>query len=144
MALIAIKVIVLYRLSAVFVIVINIGFQLLSIWAYKGTYSVEVSILVGTAASLTLLYFLEKSFMLIFATNNLAHDGRLLVFYSTMGVITMLIFWGTKYTSHLIYGAVYLRYVVGVIGLAAGFYSKYQLFKKNLYVSQNYEVQQFQ
>ena len=142
MALPAIKIAVLYTLFAVFSIVINIGSQILSIWAYRGTYSVEVSILVGTAAGLPLRYFLEKRYIFNFITHNLAHDGRLFVFYSAMGVITTLIFWGTEYTFHLIYDAEYMRYVGGVIGLTVGFYVKYQLDKKYVFVSRNSEVQQ--
>ena len=142
MALTAIKIAVLYTLFAVFSIVINIGSQMLSIWAYRGTYSVEVSILVGTAAGLPLRYFLEKRYIFNFITHNLAHDGRLFVFYSAMGVITTLIFWGTEYTFHLIYDAEYMRYVGGVIGLTVGFYVKYQLDKKYVFVSRNSEVQQ--
>ena len=142
MALTAIKIAVLYTLFAMFSIVINIGSQMLSIWAYRGTYSVEVSILVGTAAGLPLRYFLEKRYIFNFITHNLAHDGRLFVFYSAMGVITTLIFWGTEYAFHLIYDAEYMRYVGGVIGLAVGFYVKYQLDKKYVFVSRNSEVQQ--
>ena len=142
MALPAIKIAVLYTLFAVFSIVINIGSQILSIWAYRGTYSVEVSILVGTAAGLPLRYFLEKRYIFNFITHNLAHDGRLFVFYSAMGVITTLIFWGTEYAFHLIYDAEYMRYVGGVIGLTVGFYVKYQLDKKYVFVSRNSEVQQ--
>ena len=142
MALTAIKIAVLYTLFAVFSIVINIGSQMLSIWAYRGTYSVEVSILVGTAAGLPLRYFLEKRYIFNFITHNLAHDGRLFVFYSAMGLITTLIFWGTEYAFHLIYDAEYMRYVGGVIGLTVGFYVKYQLDKKYVFVSRNSEVQQ--
>ena len=142
MALTAIKIAVLYTLFAMFSIVINIGSQMLSIWAYRGTYSVEVSILVGTAAGLPLRYFLEKRYIFNFITHNLAHDGRLFVFYSAMGVITTLIFWGTEYAFHLIYDAEYMRYVGGVIGLTVGFYVKYQLDKKYVFVSRNSEVQQ--
>ena len=142
MALTAIKIAILYTLFAVFSIVVNIGSQMLSIWAYRGTYSVEVSILVGTAAGLPLRYFLEKRYIFNFITHNLAHDGRLFGFYSAMGVITTLIFWGTEYTFHLIYDAEYMRYVGGVIGLTVGFYVKYQLDKKYVFVSRNSEVQQ--
>ena len=44
MAKTAVSIAVLYTLFAAFSTVINIGTQMLSIWAYKGPYSVEVSI----------------------------------------------------------------------------------------------------
>ena len=142
MALTAIKIAVLYTLFAVFSIVINIGSQMLSIWAYRGTYSVEVSILVGTAAGLPLRYFLEKRYIFNFITHTLAHDGRLFGFYSAMGVITTLIFWETEYAFYLIYDANFMRYVGGVIGLAVVFYIKYQLDKKYVFLNRISEVRQ--
>jgi len=142
MALTVVKIAVLYTLFAVFSIVINIGSQMLSTWAYKGAYSVEVSILVGTAAGLPLRYFLEKLYIFNFRSHNLVHDGRLFVFYSAMGIITTLIFWGTEYAFHLIYDTEFMRYVGGFIGLSVGFYVKYQLDKKYVFVSRISEGQQ--
>ena len=142
MALTAVRIAVLYTLFAVLSTVINIGSQMLSISAYKGPYSVEISILVGTAAGLPLRYFLEKRYIFNFKSQNLKHDGKLFVFYSAMGVITTLMFWGTEYAFHLIYDTDSMRYVGGVIGLAVGFYVKYQLDKKYVFVSQNSEVLQ--
>ena len=142
MALTVVKIAVLYTLFAVFSIVINIGSQMLSIGVYKGPYSVEVSILVGTAAGLPLRYVLEKRYIFNFTSYNLAHDGRLFVFYSAMGVITTLIFWGTEYAFHIIYDTDFMRYVGGFIGLSAGFYVKYQLDKKYVFVSRISEGQQ--
>jgi hypothetical protein len=142
MALTAVRIAVLYTLFAVLSTVINIGSQMLSISAYKGPYSVEISILVGTAAGLPLRYFLEKRYIFNFKSQNLKHDGKLFVFYSAMGVITTLMFWGTEYAFHLIYDTDSMRYVGGVIGLAVGFYVKYQLDKKYVFVNRNSEVQQ--
>jgi len=90
---------------------------MLSIWAYKGPYSVEVSILIGTAAGLPLRYLLEKR-----------------------GVFTTAIFWGVEYAFHLIFATDTMRYVGGVIGSAIGFYVKYQLDKKYVFVSGDKQV----
>ena len=140
MALTVVKIAVLYTLFAVLSIVINIGSQMLSIWAYKGQYSVEISILVGTAAGLPLRYFLEKRYIFNFTCQNLKHDGKLFVFYSAMGVITTLTFWGTEYAFYLFYNTEFMRYVGGVIGLAVGFYIKYQLDKKYVFVDSDNKV----
>ena len=140
MALTAVRIAVLYTLFAVLSTVINIGSQMLSIWAFKGPYSVEISILVGTAAGLPLRYFLEKRYIFNFKSQNLKHNGKLFVFYSAMGVITTLMFWGTEYAFHLIYDTEFMRYVGGVIGLAVGFYVKYQLDKKYVFVNSTNEA----
>jgi putative flippase GtrA len=137
---IATKIAVLYTLFAVFSTAINIGSQMLSIWIYKGPISVEVSILVGTAMGLPLRYFLEKRYIFNFTSKNLVHDGKLFVFYSAMGVITTLIFWGTEYAFHLIYDTDFMRYLGGIIGLSIGFYVKYQLDKKYVFVNRSNEA----
>ena len=142
MAKTAVKIAVLYTLFAALSTVINIGSQMLSIWLYKGLYLIEISILVGTAAGLPLRYVLEKRYIFAFTSNNLAHDGKLFIFYSAMGLITTLIFWGTEYAFHLIYDTDSMRYAGGIVGLAVGLYVKYQLDKKYVFVNSLSEVQQ--
>jgi putative flippase GtrA len=134
------KVAVLYTLFAMLSTAINIGSQMVSIWAYKGPLYVEISILVGTAMGLPLRYFLEKRYIFAFTSRNLAHDGKLFIFYSVMGVITTLIFWSTEYAFYLIYNTDFMRYVGGVVGLAIGFYVKYQLDKKYVFVNSSSET----
>jgi len=136
----ATKIAVLYSLFAVLSTAINIGSQMLSIWIYKGPLAVEISILVGTAMGLPLRYFLEKRYIFNFTSKNLVHDGKLFVFYSAMGVITTLIFWGTEYAFHLIYDTDFMRYLGGIIGLSIGFYVKYQLDKKYVFVNRSNEA----
>ena len=131
----AAKITVLYTLFALVSVAINIGSQMLSVWAYKGPFSVEISILVGTVMGLPLRYFLEKRYIFSFISKSLAHDGRLFIFYSVMGLITTLIFWGTEYTFHLIYDTDFMRYIGGIIGLSIGFYVKYRLDKKYVFVN---------
>ena len=136
----ATKIAVLYTLFAVLSTAINIGSQMLSIWIYKGPLSVEISIVVATAMGLPLRYFLEKRYIFNFTSKNLVHDGKLFVFYSAMGVITTLIFWGTEYAFHLIYDTDLMRYLGGIIGLSIGFYVKYQLDKKYVFVNSSIGV----
>ena len=59
-----------------------------------------------------------------------------------MGVVTTLIFWGTEYAFHLIYDTDLMRYVGGIVGLAVGFYVKYQLDKKYVFVNNVSDVRQ--
>ena len=137
-----IKIIMLYTLFAALSTIINIGLQMISVLAYKGSYFVEISILVGTVAGLPLRYFLEKRYIFAFSSKNIVHDGKLFVFYSTMGVITTLIFWGTEYTFHIIYDTDLMRYVGGIVGLVIGFFIKYQLDKKYVFVNSKSEARQ--
>ena len=136
----ATKIAILYTLFAVVSTAINIGSQMLSIWVYEGPFSVEISILFGTVMGLPLRYFLEKRYIFNFTSKNLVHDGKLFIFYSAMGVITTLIFWGTEYAFHLIYDTDFMRYLGGVFGLSIGFYVKYQLDKKYVFVNSSNEA----
>ena len=136
----ATKIAILYTLFAVVSTAINIGSQMLSIWVYEGPFSVEISILFGTVMGLPIRYFLEKRYIFNFTSKNLVHDGKLFIFYSAMGVITTLIFWGTEYAFHLIYDIDFMRYLGGVFGLSIGFYVKYQLDKKYVFVNSSNEA----
>lgn len=127
--------VILYIVFASFSTIVNICSQMACIRLYSGLFAVEISILVGTAAGLPLRYFLEKRYIFAFASKNLAHDGKLFIFYSAMSVITTLIFWITEYVFHLIYDIDEMRYIGGVIGLAIGFFIKYQLDKKYVFVN---------
>jgi len=131
---IAAKISILYTLFALLATAINIGSQMVSVWAYKGPFYIEISILIGTAIGLPLRYFLEKRYVFDFTSKNLAHDGKLFIFYGAMAVITTLIFWGTEYAFYLIYDTEFMRYLGGMIGLSTGFYVKYQLDKKYVFV----------
>ena len=138
---IATKIAYLYTLFAVlFTAINNIGSQIQSIWIYKAPFFVKISILVGSAMGLPLCYFLVKRYIFNFISKNLVQDVKLFVFYSAMGVITTLIFWGTEYGFHLIYDTDFMRYLGGIIGLSLGFYIKYQLDKKYVFVNNSDEA----
>ena len=129
----ATSVAVLYSLFAALSTIINISSQIVSIWLYKGTFAVEISILAGTAAGLPLRYFLEKRYIFNFKSKNLSQDGETFVLYGAISVMTTLIFWVTEYSFHLVCGSDLMRYAGGIVGLAVGFYVKYQLDKKYVF-----------
>ncbi len=133
-------IVVLYIVFASLSTAINIGSQMLSMSIYKGLYAVEISILVGTATGLPLRYLLEKRYIFSFKSSDIRHDGQLFVLYSFMGVLTTTIFWLTEYAFHLLFAEDFMRYVGGVIGLGIGFYVKYRLDKKYVFVIKNSKV----
>ena len=133
----ATKIAVLYSLFAGLSSEVNIGSQMLSMLIYSGVYAVEISILIGTLAGLPLRYFLEKRYIFSFQSKNIKHDGQLFILYSFMGVFTTAIFWGTEYTFHLIFTDDFMRYAGGVLGLTIGYYVKYQLDKRFVFVDRS-------
>ena len=133
----ATKIAVLYSLFAGLSTVVNIGSQMLSMLIYSGVYAVELSIFIGTLAGLPLRYILEKRFIFSFQSKGIKHDSQLFVLYSFMGVFTTAIFWGVEYAFHLIFTTDFMRYVGGVLGLAVGYYIKYQLDKRFVFVDKS-------
>jgi putative flippase GtrA len=133
----ATKIAVLYSLFAGLSTVVNTGSQMLSMLIYSGTYAVEISIFIGTLAGLPLRYFLEKRYIFSFESKNIKHDGQLFILYSFMGVFTTAIFWGTEYAFHLIFTTDVMRYIGGVLGLSIGYYIKYQLDKRFVFVNKS-------
>lgn len=130
----------LYTLFACVSLTINIGSQMLSMWFYKGEYAVETSIIIGTATGLPLRYLLEKRYIFSFKSKNILHDSRLFILYSFMGVFTTSIFWLTEYAFHLIFDDESMRYIGGIIGLTIGFYIKYRLDKKYVFINGDRKV----
>jgi putative flippase GtrA len=133
----ATKIAVLYSLFAGLSTVVNIGSQMLSMLIYSGAYAVEISIFIGTLAGLPLRYFLEKRYIFSFESKDIKHDGQLFILYSFMGVFTTAIFWGTEYAFHLIFTTDVMRYIGGVLGLSIGYYIKYQLDKRFVFVNKS-------
>jgi putative flippase GtrA len=130
----ATKIATLYVIFAGFSTIVNIGSQILSMFIYRGDYEVIVSIFVGTLTGLPLRYFLEKRYIFSFESKNIKHDGQLFVLYSFMGVFTTAIFWGMEFLFHLIFARDFMRYVGGVFGLIIGYYVKYQLDKRYVFI----------
>lgn len=133
----ALAIAVLYSLFALLSTSLNIGSQMISMWLYTGQFAVEISILIGTAVGLPLRYLLEKRFIFAFQSRDMTHDGQLFFLYSFMGLFTTAIFWGVEYGFHLWFGTDAMRYLGGIIGLALGFYIKYRLDKKYVFVQKN-------
>ena len=124
---------VLYSVFALISIAVNIGCQAIVVAIYRDIYAVQISVLIGTAAGLPVKYVLEKRFIFGFEPINLAHDGRVFMLYTLMGVATTLLFWATEYGFHLMFQTDAMRYVGAAIGLIAGNIIKYQLDKRYVF-----------
>lgn len=131
------KIAIMYSLFAGLSTVVNIVSQLLSMLIYSGVYAVEISIFMGTLAGLPLRYVLEKHYVFSFQSKNIKHDGHLFILYSFIGVFTTVIFWGAEYAFHLIFTMDVMRYMGGVLGLSIGYYVKYQLDKRFVFVDKS-------
>lgn len=128
------KIALIYTIFAVIATVANILSQDLSIRIYSGAYSVVFSVLVGTAVGLVVKYGLDKKYIFKYQTTDLKHDTRTFYLYSLMGVVTTLIFWGFEFGFDALFNSKEMRYLGGIIGLAIGYYIKYQLDKRFVFI----------
>ncbi|MCF6345070.1 MAG: GtrA family protein [Thiomicrorhabdus sp.] len=123
----------MYTIFALFATIANIGSQEIAITLYQGSFAIMLSILVGTAVGLVLKYWLDKRYIFQYQTQSIQQGSKTFTLYTIMGIVTTFIFWGFELAFDAIYGTKEMRYVGGVIGLAIGYYVKYQLDKRYVF-----------
>lgn len=121
-----------YSLFALIATVLNIGSQDVSyrLVPLEQDQAVIASIIVGTGVGLVVKYLLDKRYIFRFQAQSLAHDGQTFLLYTIMGLATTAIFWGFEWGFHKAFASDMMRYLGGVIGLAIGYWAKYQLDKR--------------
>lgn len=112
---------------------VNIGAQEFVVRAYSGVNHLFVSVIVGTAVGLMFKYILDKRYIFRFRTSSIGHDTKTFALYTIMGLATTVIFWGFEFGFHHIFETKEMRYFGGVIGLAIGYLTKYQLDKRYVF-----------
>ncbi len=129
------KIAMTYTIFAVFATIANIASQDISLNFYDGRYAVPASVLIGTAVGLVVKYLLDKKYIFQFHTRDPAHDARVFTLYAAVGVFTTAVFWGFEFGFDYLFKTKAMRYTGGVIGLAIGYYLKYRLDKKFVFVA---------
>ena len=122
-----------YTLFAIIATLANIGSQDITSRLYQGRFEITLSILVGTAVGLLVKYILDKKYIFKYRVANLAHDTRMFVLYTSMGIITTLIFWAFEFGFEYLFETKAMRYLGGVIGLCIGYLVKYQLDRRYVF-----------
>lgn len=123
-----------YTLFALVATFCNIASQAIFLHFYQGGFAIYLSILVGTAIGLVVKYWLDKRYIFRFVTANARHDSQTFALYTLMGVVTTAIFWGSELAFDALFHSDSLRYLGGILGLAVGYYLKYQLDKRYVFV----------
>ena len=129
------KIALRYTFFALIATAINIASQDVVIRFYAGEYAIVLSILVGTFTGLVAKYILDKKYIFFDLNSGIREDSRKFFMYSVMGVATTVIFWGFESIFHLLFHTKEMRYLGGVIGLAIGYFVKYQLDKRYVFLS---------
>ena len=125
-----------YSILASISIIANISSQDVSLRLYDGSCSVLVSVLVGTAVGLIVKYILDKKYIFQFQTQNTLHDAQTFTLYTIVGMVTTAIFWGLEFSFDYFFQSKEMRYAGGIIGLTIGYYIKYNLDKRFVFVKQ--------
>jgi len=123
-----------YGILAVIATAANLGSQALSILIYAGPYSVPVSILVGTGIGLLLKYVLDKRYIFRFQARDLRHDANIFILYAVTGLAMTIGFWAIELSFYAIFGTAGMRYLGGLCALAAGYFFKFRLDKRYVFV----------
>jgi putative flippase GtrA len=124
----------LYGLLAIIATVANIGSQVLLLAVYTGPFAISVSILVGTGLGLLVKYLLDKRYIFRFRARDLRHDSQLFLLYTLMGLLTTFVFWGFECSFYAMFGTAEMRYLGGLCGLVIGYFLKYRLDKRYVFV----------
>ena len=128
---------ILYSVFAGIAMTTNLAAQSLFMNFYIHSHMMLFSMLVGTGVGLITKYILDKRYIFIFKAENLAHDGKLFLLYSVMGIVTTALFWIIEYGFEWIFASAHMRYIGGAIGLMLGYLIKYRLDKQFVFVKTN-------
>jgi putative flippase GtrA len=124
-----------YTIFAIIATIANIGSQDISIRLYVGEHSLVVSVLIGTAVGLIVKYILDKKYIFQYQVKNVSHDTQTFALYTITGIITTAIFWGFEFGFNYLFLSKEMRYTGGIIGLAIGYFIKFQLDKRLVFVA---------
>jgi len=123
-----------YTLFAIIATIVNILCQDAVNRIYHGQYGLYPSMFLGTLVGLVVKYLLDKKYIFSFKSENMLQDGHKFILYSMMGVITTFIFWGIEVGFDYTFKTIRMRYVGAVIGLSIGYWMKYQLDKRFVFI----------
>jgi putative flippase GtrA len=119
-----------YAILALIATAANVLAQWLVLRVYTGGSDLVVSLAAGTAIGLVVKYVLDKRYIFGFRASGLLHDGQTFAVYTVMGLATTLIFWAFEFAFDAVFANTAMRLFGGVVGLAIGYFTKYQLDKR--------------
>ena len=125
---------VLYVIFACIATVVNLVTQEFTGQIYPFAYPLAVSIFAGTLTGLITKYVLDKKYIFAYKTENQSKNMKTFLLYSSMSVITTIIFWATEFAFDAYFQTKTMRYVGAVLGLSVGYITKYQLDKKYVFI----------
>ena len=125
-----------YILFALIAIAINLAMQYIALRLYVGIFSLYVAIFLGTIAGLCVKYLLDKKYIFYYQPQTRLHDFKKFISYAVTGVVTTIIFWGAELLFNALFDFGSAKFLGALIGLSLGYYIKYQLDKKFIFIKE--------
>lgn len=124
-----------YAAFAVAATLANLGAQRAVLAVNEGPQGFAVALFVGTLVGLVLKYLLDKRWIFADRTTGMAMHGRKFTLYTTMGIATTAIFWGTETAFWAIWHSDIARETGAVLGLVIGYLVKYRLDRRFVFTN---------
>lgn len=124
-----------YATFAVAATLANLGAQRAVLAVNEGPRGFAVALFVGTLVGLVLKYVLDKRWIFADRTTGMAVHGRKFALYTTMGIATTAIFWGTETAFWAIWHSDIARETGAVLGLGIGYLVKYRLDRRFVFTN---------
>lgn len=122
-----------YSVFAIIATLSNVASQILALMFYRGSHELWLAIPVGTAVGLIVKYLLDRRYIFHAHGVPLDRDLRRFVAYTGTGVFTTGLFWGSEIAFDAVFASDQARYLGAVIGLALGYFLKYQLDRRYVF-----------
>ncbi len=116
-----------YTVFAVLATIANLGMQRLVLSINSSTWGFASAVFCGTLVGLLIKYFLDKRWIFADTSRSIRAHSRKFTLYTTMGIVTTLIFWATETTFWVIWKSNLMREIGAIIGLTIGYVVKYHL-----------------
>lgn len=95
----------------------------------------SLAIFSGTIVGLVIKYLLDKRWIFYDPETGIRSHGQKFMLYTAMGLFTTAIFWGVETTFWLLYKSDFMRDAGAIIGLIIGYFIKYKLDKRFVFLS---------
>lgn len=129
-----------YAIFAVVATLVNLLTQRAALTMLSDTIGVALAMAAGTATGLLTKYGLDKRWVFFDKTIDGGAERRKFGLYALTGVGTTLIFWGIETAFWLTWHTDQAREFGAVIGLTIGYWIKYNLDRKFVFLSRKVEV----
>lgn len=122
-----------YVIFAVIATVSNLAVQRLVLSFGREQAFYLVALLAGTGIGLVVKYFLDSKWIFYQFDKNVAKNARIFVLYTSTGIVTTAIFWGTETAFWMLSASDSMRELGAIVGLSIGYVTKYLLDRRYVF-----------